>query len=48
MADGERLLPDAPTPFLLGLPTASVPAIVPPDVYTVDLDQGRITLGEFH
>ena len=36
---------DAPTPFLVGMPTASIPAILPPDVYTVDLDQGRISLG---
>jgi hypothetical protein len=36
---------DAPTPFLVGMPTASLPAILPPDVYTVDLDQGRISLG---
>lgn len=40
-----RALADAPTPFLVGMPTRALPAQLPEDVYTVDLDRGRITLG---
>jgi hypothetical protein len=39
------IIADAPTPFLVGLPTASLPAHVPEGVCTVDLDRGKVYKG---